>query len=280
MKLKCLIPALLLAFASRAVAADHRLVVRGDRLFIPVTVNGRHVEALLDSAAEATIIDDDLANMLGLALSGNETVKGSGGEDTVHFAEGVNIRAAETDLKGLTVAVLDLEDLSKRLVGTKISLILGREFFDAGRFKLDIERGKILRLKTTARPKGMMLPLVTHRGIEEFPVRVEGNDDVQATFDLGNGSEMMIGRQTAGRLGISVPARVIERKKGGGIGGSIDRDIVTLSRVTIAGRTFANVRAAIDDLDSQSEANVGVNLLRHFVIVTDFPGHKLWLDSR
>lgn len=274
----------LLAFGvslpAAAVDRERQLVVRGDRLFVPVTVNGRQVEALLDSAAEATLVDDDLAKSLDLALTGGETVKGSGGEDKVRFAEGVNIHAAETDLKGLTVAVLDLEDLSARLVGSKVQMILGREFFDAGRFRLDIERGTIRRLASTAKAKGTVLPLATHRGIEGFPVTIEGHAGIQAAFDLGNGSEVLIGRQAADRLGIGVPGRVIERKKGGGIGGSIDRDIVMLSSITIAGKIFTDVRAAIDEQDSQSDVNIGVNILRHFVIVTDFPGHKLWLAPR
>ncbi len=281
-RLKLALAFLALGFSPPAAAADreHQLVVRGDRLFIPVTINGQQVEALLDSAAEATLVDDDLANSLRLALAGNETVTGSGGEDKVRFAEGVNIHVVETELKGLTVAVLDLEDLSARLVGTRVSLILGREFFDAGRFRLDIDGGTIRRLANTAKPKGTLLPLVTYRGIEGFPVTIEGHAGIQAAFDLGNGSEMMIGRQAADRLGIGASGRVVERKKGGGIGGSIDRDIVKLSSVTLAGKTFTGVRAAIDEQDSQSDANIGVNILRHFVIVTDFPGHKLWLARR
>ena len=272
----------LAAFAHPAVAAnrEQQLIVRGDRIFMPVTVNGQTTEALLDSAAELTLIDDDYAKALGLAQQGQETVKGSGGEDKARFANGVDIHAVGTDLKDLTVAVLDLEDLSKRLVGTKVTVILGREFFDAGRFRLDIARGKISKLSQSDRPRGVMLPLTTFRGIEVFPIEIEGHSGVQAAFDLGNGSEMMIGRQAAEHLGLSGPGRVVERKTGGGIGGPVFRDVVALSTISIAGKTFANVRAAIEDQDSQSDANIGVKQLRHFIIVTDFPGHKLWLQPR
>ncbi len=282
--LLCRLAALLAlaGLAHPAVAAnrEQQLIVRGDRIFVPVTVNGQRTEALLDSAAELTLIDDDFAKLLGVAQQGQETVKGSGGEDKARFATGVNFHAVGTDLKDLTVAVLDLEDLSKRLVGTRVTVILGREFFDAGRFKLDIERGKISKLSQSETPRGVMLPLTTFRGIEVFPVAIEGHEGVQAAFDLGNGSEMMIGRQAAGRLGIATPGRVLEQSKGGGIGGPVDRDVVALSTISIAGKKFANVRAAIEDQDSQSDANIGVKQLRHFIIVTDFPGRKLWLQPR
>ena len=165
-------------------------------------------------------------------------------------------------------------------VTTKVTVILGREFFDAGRFRLDIARGKISKLSQSDRPRGVMLPLTTFRGIEVFPIEIEGHAGVQAASDLGNGSEMMIGRQAAEHLGLSGPGRAVERKTGGGIGGPVGRDVVALSTISIAGKTFANVRAAIEDQDSQSDANIGVKQLRHFIIVTDFPGHKLWLQPR
>lgn len=271
----------LVSLAAPALAKDaYPLVVRGDRLFIPLTINGRQAEALLDSGAEATFLDDDFAKELGVALEGNETVKGSGGEDSVSFAKGLSIKAAETELKDVTAAVLDLDGVATQLVKSKLVMILGRDFFDAGRFEIDIERSTIRPLSPREKPKGNRLPLITHRGIEEFPVTIEGGAPVQAALDLGNGSEMMVGRQAAERLGLATPERVVERKAGGGIGGTVQRDIIRLSRVTIAGKTFTDVRAAIDDQDSQSDANVGVNMLRHFVIVTDFPGHTLWLRKR
>lgn len=256
------------------------LVVRGDRLFINVAINGVMTEALLDSGAEMTLVDDDFAREIALKPEGSEIVKGSGGDDKVRFAKGVKIRAINTDLTDKTVAILDLDELSNRLVGSKVRMILGREFFDAGRFELDIEAHKIRKLNTKTRPSGVMLPLSTHRGIEGFPVAIEGNKGIQAALDLGNGSEMMVGRTAAERLGLLKPERAIAQKKGGGIGGSVERDIVLLSTVTIAGKTFRNVRAAIDNQDSASDVNIGANLLRHFILVVDFPGHKLWLKSR
>lgn len=271
----------LISVATPALARDaHPLVVRGDRLFIPLAINGRQAEALLDSGAEATLLDDDFAKELGLALEGNETVKGSGGEDSVRFAKGLSIKAADTELKDVTAAVLDLDGVSARLVKTRLVMILGRDFFDAGRFEIDIERATIRPLGPREKPKGTRLQLATHRGIEGFPISIEGSAPVQAALDLGNGSEMMVGRDAATKLGLTAPARLVERKAGGGIGGTLQRDIVKLSSVTIAGKTFTDVRAAIDDQDSQSDANVGVNMLRHFVIVTDFPGHTLWLRKR
>ena len=45
---------------SLALAAA--LAVRGDRLFIPARINGVETEAVLDSAAEVTVLDDEFAS--------------------------------------------------------------------------------------------------------------------------------------------------------------------------------------------------------------------------
>jgi hypothetical protein len=53
-----------------------------------------------------------------------------------------------------------------------------------------------------------------------------------------------------------------------------------LKSVRIAGVTFHNVRAAIDEQPNAADANVGVKLLRQFRIVTDFPAKAVWLEPR
>jgi hypothetical protein len=40
------------------------------------------------------------------------------------------------------------------------------------------------------------------------------------------------------------------------------------------------VPAAIDSQPSASDLNVGIDILRHFVITTDFAAHTVWLQPR
>ena len=259
--------------------ASEALNLRGNRLFLPVTVNGVTTEAILDSAAEMTFIDEKFARRVGLVSHGDDIARGSGGEQKTRFAEGVTLRAAGVTLAKRTVAVLDLDELSSRLVGEPIRVIVGRELFDAARLEIDIEKGTIRRLSRTTDPSGIRLALGSHAGIENVPVIVEGAA-ARADLDLGNGSEVLIGKIFADSHALSQPQRIIERKSGGGIGGAINRDVILLSRLEIGGRTFENVRAAIDPLDTAGEVNVGVDILRNFVLVTDFAQHRVWLRGR
>jgi len=274
------LPLLLFVASSAAAAAETRLALFGNRLFVTARVNGIAVEALLDSGAEMSVIDDDFARRLPVRYGSDQLVTGSGGEQSGRFAHGLSIAAAGLRLRNATAVVLDLDDLSKRLVGRPVALILGREIFDKARLRIDIERGTIAAVPRSRRPRGQRLPLATARGVETMPASIEGLPPAAAEFDLGNGSEVLVGRAYAERTGLLAPDRVVGRADGGGIGGRISREVVMLRTLTLAGRTFENVRAAIDPTGTAPDLNVGTSILRHFIITADFAEHALWLEPR
>ncbi|MEZ5980807.1 MAG: pepsin/retropepsin-like aspartic protease family protein [Parvularculaceae bacterium] len=257
------------------------LIVRGDRLFVAARINGvETTDALLDSGAEMSFLDKSFAEQVGLVTAGSETARGTGGEEEVTFAEGVTIEAAGLTLENQTVAVLDLSDISSRVVGYPVSIVVGREIFDAARLKIDIEASSIEVIARDADPVGVMLPMETHKGLQTIPASVEGGEPVQADFDLGNGNDVLIGADYAERVGLSAPERIVGQKAGGGIGGEVMRDMIVLRELEIAGVTFHDVPAAIDRTDTAADLNVGVRILRKFVITTDFSQSAVWLQER
>jgi hypothetical protein len=72
------------------------------------------------------------------------------------FAEHVAIEATGLRLEQ-TVAILDLGEVSQRLVGRDVDLVFGRELFDHARLRLDIGAGTIERLTDDATPRGERL---------------------------------------------------------------------------------------------------------------------------
>jgi hypothetical protein len=257
------------------------LIVRGDRLFVPARLNGVETrDALLDSGAELSLIDADFARRAGLATAGTETARGTGGEEEVTFAQGVTLEAGGIVLEDRTVAVLDLGDIAARLVGSPLTMIVGRELFDAARLAVDIEGASLAVVPRALEPTGQRLPMQTHKGLQTIPVAVEGAAPVQADFDLGNGSEVLIGAAYAERAGLLALGRVTDQKSGGGIGGEVVRDLVVLKELEVAGVIFRDVPAAIDRTDNAADVNIGVRILRHFRITTDFAENAVWLEPR
>lgn len=270
---------LLLALLLPAGAASAGpLETYNNRLFLHVVVNGRPATALLDSAAEMTILDDDFAAGLGIAGTGEATAHGSGAAAIeARFADHVAIEAAGVSIEA-RVGILDLGEVSGRLIGRPVDMLLGRDLFDNARLRIDIGGGTIAIFEGA--PRGVALPLSEHRGTPAVPASVEGHGPVQAVFDLGNGSEVMVGRAYAQAIGLLAPNRIVGRRSGGGLGGAREREIVSLRTLTLAGRTFRDVRAAIDPGESASDLNIGTSILRHFLIVTDFTGHRIWLEPK
>src|SRR5688572_20220687 len=179
------------------LAVEPGLDIVNNRLFVPAVVNGQATSALLDSAAEMTILDEDFARRLVLATTGSATAHGSGAATMeATFAEDVDIGMGRVQLRGIRVAVLDLDEVSRRLVGRPVEIILGREVFDAGRLLVDIEGRMVTAVYRDTSPSGVRLALGEHRGTPTIPAEVEGQA-VQAVFDLGNGSEVLVGRAFA-----------------------------------------------------------------------------------
>jgi predicted aspartyl protease len=270
---------LLALLPGAAWAQPVAIEMHNGRIFVPAELAGHASEALLDSGAEMTLVDTGYAREIGLTATGGDKVQGSGGEAEARFAEGVTLRVAGKTLTGLTVAILDLSDISKRLNGgVPIHMIVGREFFDSGRWSIDLRRGTLAAASRDETPRGIRLPLTSTHGIEALPASAEGLPPVLAVLDLGNGSGVMVGKTYADRVGFTRDGRPQTRAQGGGIGGGRERPVVTLSRLEVAGKVFHTVPATIDETPSAEDLNIGTGILGAFRITVDYAEHAVWLD--
>jgi predicted aspartyl protease len=263
-----------------AAGKDFALTLtHGSRLTIAAQINGIPVDGLLDSAAEMTLLDRAFAEKL--KLDHGQSVAGQGsGKSTfdANLVNGVTLKTLGLTLPNQTVAVADLSDVGHRLLGHRLDVILGRELFDAARLSIDIDAHHISVVPRNRQPPGVRLGLVTEHGIETVPVRVESGEEVRATFDLGNGTGVLIGSALAARMHLLSDGRRVDTKRGGGLGGEAARQVITLRSIEIAGSRFNDVPAAIDSHPSASDVNIGVDLLRRFRITTDFANHAVWLE--
>lgn len=262
-----------LAVAS-ATASAEPLREERDRLFIAAEVNGVPVEALLDSGAELSVADTAFAQEAHITGGDEVAMRGTGaGESRARIVEGVRISAAGVTLDHATIAVTDLRDVSQRLVGRPLRFVLGRDFFDSGRWSVDLQNSRISP-SSSAEPAGRRLSLASSKGIETIPVLVNGLS-ATADFDLGNGSDVRISKALSDRLGL----QPVGMEPAGGIGGAALTPVVFIPELAVAGRTFRDVRAHVSPSSDGADLNVGLRILRNFRMVIDFPGHAVWLES-
>ena len=268
MRLLLALPLLLAGSA----AWSESLVFDNGRVFVAAEVNGVATEALLDSGAEASLVDDDFAKLAKLPAGQRVTIRGSGGEQQATIVPGVSLSAFGLTVQPEAVVVMDLGELSERLIRRPTNVVLGREIFDARRLRIDIRGGTVTVVSRKEAPPGVALALTDHAGIESIPVSANGLP-ASAEFDLGNGSGVLISRALANRLGL----KVVGQKRGGGIGRELLRDVVRIDRLEVAGITFSEVEAEIDDQTSANDLNIGTLILKNFLITTDFEQRRIWL---
>jgi hypothetical protein len=260
-----------LFWASTAVAEP--LIIDNGRLFIQARVNGVQTEALLDSGAESSLFDSTLAAEAHFGPGEKVRLKGSGGEQDVEVVSNVKIEALGRTIPAAEVVVMDMTDLSTRLIRRPTRAIVGREVFDAGPIRIDLAHSDVQALPQGQAPGGVKLPLTEHGGIETVPVTV-GKTKAQAVVDFGNGTGVMIGKELAETMKL----KVVGKMKGGGIGGEVERDVLILPDLTLAGHKFRRLRASIDATSSRAEINVGTPILKHFIVTADFKGRTAWFE--
>lgn len=261
-------------FWPATVVTAEPLIVDNGRLFITARINGVETEALLDSGAEASLIDPTLASQAQFGPGKKVMLKGSGGEQEIELVSNVRIEALGQTIAAADVAVLDLTDLSTRLLKRPTRAIVGREVFDAAPIRIDLAKSDVRALGKEEAPSGARLPLTEHNGIESVPVTV-GTTSAQAVLDFGNGGPVLVGKELAAQLGL----KPVGKLKGGGIGGEIERDLVILPELTVAGRTFRDVQATVDATSSRADLNIGTSILKHFVVTADFKGRAAWFEA-
>lgn len=261
-------------------AAEPQLRVEGNRIFLVARVQGLATDSLLDSGAEMTLVDSGFAAEAGLLAFGEDEVKGTGaGTERVQFAQGVTIEAAGKQLADQTVAILDLTDISERVVGHPLTIILGREIFDAGIYALDVDAGRFEGIAPNVLPAAEPLALSEANGIKQVAITIDGVP-VLADFDLGNGNEILLSREFAERAGLLEAENILGAKLGGGIGGPVERTLVRVETLEIGGHVLRDVTAAVSPPGDGADANIGVSVLRHFRLVIDFAGNRVWLEPR
>ena len=273
------------AFAQGAPSLPFQ-VIKG-KIFIDVAVNGRPVQAMVDSGASYSGIDTRLAEALGIVARGRRvSLRHVQGSSSGRWAEGVSLTVAGasrtrpmlvTDFGLLTASVLH-----------PVVVLLGADFlgqyvaqfdFDAGRLTLHERQG-------FAGPSGATLvPLTRPRGLNgdatpmTAPVVVEGTV-VQALVDTGSQSPLIVSPPVARRLRL-LQDRVVSTSPIGGIGGTSPGRITSLRTLALGNQAFTDVPMQVTARSlARVDANLGLEVLSRFHLWLDLAGGRMWLRAR
>lgn len=253
---------------------------QGERIFLDVVLNGRPVRALLDSGAEATVIDSGYLAQNGLAASSTVSATGLNATASAGVVPGVSLRLGEVSLRGLTVATIDLGTVSMQMRHA-LPVILGAEIFRETVVDIDFANRRIAFRdpSTFVAPQDAVPRRLTSGGglymvdasIAGLPARLD--------LDLGSGSPLTLWSGFWKRLDLRGrrSTSVI-----GGVGGLGEADITMLPGVQLGGIDFGPVPTQLMPSGgpgvarARSDGNIGVPLLKRFRLIVDLPHDRVW----
>ena len=242
-------------------------------LTVPVSVGGTMVNALIDSGAQYSVIDRDLAARLQLAGAPVPVVAmGVGGPPQVSRGVRLDVEIGALSLNGLGAAVLDLSHVAALGAG-RFSLVLGDNVLSTLIADIDFpqRRLSLQRRDGFALPAGARLT-TSHRDDRRVlvPVRMEGVA-IEAVLDTGASAVLAVAEDVAAKGGLLQGRRVASGRSislSGIAGGSA----VVVPRVTFAGETYRNAAVQLYPRESAMilpDGLLGYGALERFRVVLD-----------
>lgn len=250
------------------------------RIFVPVTVNGHPVTAILDSGAGTAVLDSSFAVSAGLKQLGAVPLSGENAIGAGALITGLEIGLGGATLKNATVTTTDLRSL-----GVVQPVVMGEDIFRGAVVDLDFP-GRRLALRDPAGfrpPAGAIAVSLVYDGADELvPLSIEGGPPAPFILDTGFPMALRISPHLAkaqdlltGRPSVAISA--------GGIGGSAPGQIASVRGVSLGGVGFANVPVMFSNAwpsasyTDRVQGLLGVALLSRFRVIVDWPAGRLYL---
>ena len=169
--------------------------------------------------------------------------------------------------------------------GQEVDVLLGRDLFDAVKVDIDFPSRTIAFHDPASygSPQGA-IPVPARllpNGLRALPVSVQGLPSVNATFDLGASSPLLMSPRYAERHGLLVGRRVSTSRSVGVAGPSVAK-LFSADTLNFAGIPLSDAPVVVpptwrnDEREIDSPVYVGLGLLGRFRLMTDYPSHRIW----
>jgi hypothetical protein len=255
--------------------------VAGTRIFVPATIGGRPVLAMLDSGASSTVLDRRFASSLNLSPKGDLKGEGAGGSIPYGTIRGVTVKLGDLSWNGDAVGI-DLSAVEKQ-VGHPLPIVLGGELFRDAVVEIDFKKRRIAFYKASsyrAAANAATVPLTPAGENQAIAGRVEGRA-AKLLFDLGNAGAVDLFPRFWERPDF-VGHRRISSTFSGGVGGMSVQKVTMIRTIALGGAKFKDVPSRLEDRQSSLSArsgdldgNIGIGVLSRFHLVVDFPHHRV-----
>lgn len=256
---------------------------------IEAVIGGVKVRALVDTGAQYSVVDQQLASQWDAAGLDYQTFDmpmiayGVGGATQVGRGVVVPLEMAGLSVAVLRTAVLDLGPLSTGQ-GLAVQLIIGRDLLAGAVFELDSDAEKIRfsdprKWQPAPYLKGAIANLVNDALVAE--VRVEGKL-VRAVVDTGASSLLSVSQKTADDIGLA-DGRPRTEGRSLVLGGVTTAHWVPVSRIQFGPRAWRNVSMPIyaaSPLPNYPDALLGMGAFEGQKMAVDMGLGRLYVSGQ
>lgn len=256
----------------------------GGLIDIQCQIGGRDIRAVVDSGAQFSAIDRELAEALGLKRTATLPMLAYGvsGDPSLTHTVKLDLALPGMSVSGMRAAVLELTNLSQ-ITGRGFSLLLGRDVLRELVVDIDfpLRRVAFQTPETYVPPRDALpAPLKLVGGAPMIAVRIEGGPPIDVMVDTGATGLLALSAKTAETAGLLSAGREVRSAHSVSLGGlSLDR-VVTARRIEIAGVSLTNVGVQIYDPSARAAVPAGLlgtGFLRRFRMALDLGEGRLFL---
>lgn len=258
-----------------------------NHIYLPVEINGKSRLWVLDAGAEATVIDIDYANELGLTLEGQIKGKGAGNLVDVSFTTLPPFSLQGLEFGAQKIAAIKIGWLFNSSLGMEVVGILGYDFLSRVVTKVDYANEKLSFYYPDSfdyRGNGVAVPApISQSHMLNVPVVVDGTHGGLWTLDLGAGG-MSYHYQYAQEHGILDQPGI--QALGHGAGGSILEKRMRTKTMELGGFVVPGVEIDVPTQAGEGSfghteltGNIGNDFLRHFVLYLDYKREQLIVEK-
>ena len=264
-------------FAAGGPSVVFPVEIHGWLVYVPVEINGRHFQFVLDSGASRNLLDTAVMRQLGLKPVGDDSAHGAGsGQVPLKKLGAIQMRLPGLDIHFDEAAAVDLSSVGRDLGVTEHGL-LGYPFLSRYVVTIDYERSTM----TITAPEKFVPPAdaaalpLEFRGKWPFVAgEVKPSEDVtiQDKFLVDSGS----GDAVDHPIVLQMPSSRATRT-GVGLGKSTTGAVNTLWGFRLGPYLLRDVTSVCCGGSEDTSRMFGGEILRYFTVTFDYPHQRMFL---
>jgi predicted aspartyl protease len=257
----------------------------GGLVELPARVKGEAIRVVVDSGAQYSAIDAELAMRLDLPVANPVPMLAFGvsGQPSVTRAMALDLDLGALQLKGLRAAALNLHPLS-RLTRRPFSMLLGRDFLKAATAEIDFPGARARFVRASAWRPDADWRAVSVRGVAGAimaDVAVESAQPLEVMVDTGATGALALSEAAARAAGL-LDGRPVRSGRSVTLGGVGQDRVVRASSLDFAGHTLRDVEVQIYAPAARGpipQGLLGLGVLRRFRVALDHAGGRMFLQG-